>query len=530
MKPLSGYSFWKKYNKFSIWVLIIAGLLLIVTFLPQLVNARIAPFNPLPTWEVNDPVSKVFVMDEIPPTAGSLAAGDSTVPNEYLVDPAIDTLLLLMETQGIYLHQTAAQPSGIVGSDNIVIIKASFQWNFRNTTNTDRIKGLVWQILQHPDGFTGEIIICDNTQDIGSIINHSDDNSEDTDQSIIDVVNTFYAKGYPVYLLDWTDMWDAVATEYSEGDYDDGFTYDATSKLSYPKFQSPSGDYYISLRYGIWDSTGESYDSDLLCLINFPVLKAHGMSGATIALKNWLGVITTAYRDDRFGGFNSMHSSYFFGSYALPAKIMGLTYPDLTIVDAEWTNPTSNYTGISENTKMLLGSTDPCAASWYAAKYILTPIADSPNDTDPDYVGGDYKDNIVAWTTNLQDSGFAVTIDSSEISAYDRTILSVTSTNNLEDQLNPQLFQLYQNYPNPFNSQTVIKFDLFETTNLKLNIYDINGKLIKSLIDNEIRDAGDYQITWDGTNSQSQILSSGIYFYKLIVGDFSKTKAMILEK
>ena len=126
-------------------VLIIA-VVLTTTVLSYFTNTKRTLFEPLPTWEVNDPVSKVFVMDEIPPTAGSLAAGDSTVPNEYLVDPAIDTLLLMMETQDIYLHQTAAQPSGIVGSDDIVIIKGNFQWNFRNTTSTDRIKGLIWQI------------------------------------------------------------------------------------------------------------------------------------------------------------------------------------------------------------------------------------------------------------------------------------------------------------------------------------------------------------------------------------------------
>ncbi|MCE7858093.1 MAG: hypothetical protein DYG97_16470, partial [Ignavibacteria bacterium CHB3] len=124
----------------------------------------------LPTWQVNNPVSKVFVMDQIPPTAGSLAAGDSTVPNEYLVDPAIDTLLLMLKTQGIHLYKTATHPSGIVSSNDIVIIKASFQWDFRNTTSTDRIKGLIWQILQHPDGFTGEILIGDNTQCIPTIL------------------------------------------------------------------------------------------------------------------------------------------------------------------------------------------------------------------------------------------------------------------------------------------------------------------------------------------------------------------------
>ena len=171
MKPLNVNSFQKKFNKLSIWVLLTAGLFITFPILPQT----------LPTWQVNNPVSKVFVMDEIPPTPGSLAAGDSTVPNEYLDDPAIDTLLLMMKTQGTYLHKTSAHPSAIVGSDDIVIIKGSFQWDFRNTTSTDRIKGLIWQILQHPDGFTGEILVGDNTQ--WASIGEDDNNSEDT-QSI----------------------------------------------------------------------------------------------------------------------------------------------------------------------------------------------------------------------------------------------------------------------------------------------------------------------------------------------------------
>ena len=130
----------------------------------------------------------------------------------------------------------------------------------------------------------------------------------------------------------------------------------------------------------------------------------------------------------------------------------------------------------------------------------------------------------------MQDSGFAVTIDSSEISVYDRSVLSVTSSNNLVDQLTPELFKLYQNYPNPFNSQTQITFDLHNSASIQLHIYDTNGSLVKSLINGETRDEGSYHIKWDGTNDQGQNLSSGVYFYKLIVGDFSETKAMILEK
>ena len=370
MKYLSENSFLKKYNKLSFWAFIIT-VVLTTTVLSYFTQTYIVTFNTLPTWEVNNPVSKVFVMDEIPPTAGSLAAGDATVPNEYLVDPAIDTLLLLMETQDIYLHQTSAQPSGIVGSDDIVIIKGNFQWEFRNTTSTDRIKGLIWQILQHPDGFTGEILVGDNTQYTATITSN---NSEDTDQTILDVVNTFHSKGYPVYLFEWKNIKNNVVTEYSEGDYNNGFTYNSTSKVSYPKFLSPSGDYYISLRYGIWDSTSQVYNLDHLCVIDFPVLKAHGMAGATIALKNWIGMIAITQVNERFGNSELMHYQYFFGEYALPAKVMSETFPKLTIVDAAWTNPDRNYGSASINTKMLFVSTDPVAVSWYAAKYALTPI------------------------------------------------------------------------------------------------------------------------------------------------------------
>ena len=418
MKLLNKNSFEKKYNKLSIWVLIIAGLLLTVTILPQT----------LPTWEVNNPVSKVFVMDEIPPTAGSLAAGNSTVPDEYLVDPAIDTLLLLMETQDIYLHKTTAHPSGIVGSNDIVIIKGSFQWDFRNTTSTDRIKGLIWQILQHPDGFTGEILVGDNTQ--WATIGEDDNNSEDTQQCILDVINTFHSKGYPVHLFRWADIMYNVVTEYSDGNYNDGYTYEPISKITYPKFQSPAGN-YISLKYGIWNSNSQTYNHDRLCIVDFPVLKAHGWTGATLAIKNWIGVLTVAYQNERYGGDDAMHNNYMFSEYALPAKVMQVTFPKLTIIDAAWTNPERNYGNIAIQRKMLLASTDPFAASWYAAKYMLTPVAYYPDRTNPDNEGGAYYNCLNNWIKCMHDSGFAVTKNSSEISVYDRSVLSATSTFNL---------------------------------------------------------------------------------------------------
>nr|MBP7613883.1 hypothetical protein [Paludibacter sp.] len=161
----------------------------------------------LPVWEVANPVSKVFAINNIPKTSGSLNGANSGVPNEYLSDPAIDTLMLMMQNKGVYLHKTTDHTDGIVGSDNVVIIKANLQWDNQCSTNTDRIKGLINQIIKHPDGFTGEILVCDNTQNLGSGINERDNNSDDTNQSIGDVVNTFRAKGYPVYLMNWNTMY-----------------------------------------------------------------------------------------------------------------------------------------------------------------------------------------------------------------------------------------------------------------------------------------------------------------------------------
>jgi hypothetical protein len=468
-------------------------------------------------------------MESIPPTTGSLAAGDSTVPNTYLVDPAIDTLLLLIEAKNIYLHQTTSHPLGIVAPDNIVILKGNFQWTSRNTTSTDRIKGVIWQILQHPDGFTGEIIICDNTQNFGTGINHNDNNSEDPEQSIVDVVNTFASKGYPVSYRDWKNVWDVVVEEYAVGDYNDGFVYESASKISYPKFTSPSGDNYISLRYGIWDSSTLAYDLDRLCIIDFPVLKAHSMAGATIAVKNWIGVLTTAYSNTRYGGFNSMHYTYFFGSYALGAKVMGATYPKLTILDAAWTSASGpNNLSDTVNTKMLLASTDPCAVSWYAAKFILTPIAANPFHTDPDRPGSNYKNNLDAWTNCLRDSGFACTKDSVEISVYDRDILNSASViENIESQ-KLENFQLYQNYPNPFNPSTTINYQIPERSFVTLKVYDALGNGIFTLV-NEETSSGAYEVEFNIGLLQKTI-PSGIYFYRLRAGDFIEAKKMILLK
>ncbi|MDZ4711192.1 MAG: T9SS type A sorting domain-containing protein [bacterium] len=89
----------------------------------------------------------------------------------------------------------------------------------------------------------------------------------------------------------------------------------------------------------------------------------------------------------------------------------------------------------------------------------------------------------------------------------------------------PSTFEVSQNYPNPFNPSTKINFSIPQDSKVTLNIYDISGKLIMTLINNEFKSANYYTVSLNGSN-----LSSGTYFYTINAGDFNQTKKMILIK
>ncbi len=89
---------------------------------------------------------------------------------------------------------------------------------------------------------------------------------------------------------------------------------------------------------------------------------------------------------------------------------------------------------------------------------------------------------------------------------------------------------LSQNYPNPFNPSTSIEFTVRERSRVTLNVYDVSGKLVRTLL-NEDRPAGEqHRVTWDGRNDAGQSVSSGVYFYRLNANDFTQTKKMVLLK
>ena len=93
----------------------------------------------------------------------------------------------------------------------------------------------------------------------------------------------------------------------------------------------------------------------------------------------------------------------------------------------------------------------------------------------------------------------------------------------------PSVYALDQNYPNPFNPATVISFSLFKADDVRLVVYDILGRRVRTLADGAW-DAGTHRVIWDGWDENGNGVASGIYFYRLDTRDFTQTRKMLLLK
>ena len=90
-------------------------------------------------------------------------------------------------------------------------------------------------------------------------------------------------------------------------------------------------------------------------------------------------------------------------------------------------------------------------------------------------------------------------------------------------------FKLRQNYPNPFNPSTTIRYEIPEKGKVEVSIFDLNGKLIKNLV-NRYQTAGSHQIVWKGENQAGQKVASGFYIYTVKFNNTVSSKKMLLIK
>ncbi|MBK7107422.1 MAG: T9SS type A sorting domain-containing protein [Ignavibacteriae bacterium] len=161
------------------------------------------------------------------------------------------------------------------------------------------------------------------------------------------------------------------------------------------------------------------------------------------------------------------------------------------------------------------------------------------NTKTQNYVNGIFQNEddqlSISWITTA--GIFQVDVDSSSSTSGTINITSarLTKFNDAPTAINDgksnifSSFTLYQNFPNPFNPSTKIEFTVLKRSRISIKIYNINGQLVKELL-NEEKNSGDYIIMWDGQNEIGTKVASGTYFYQIKAGDFTQIKKMLLLK
>jgi hypothetical protein len=204
------------------------------------------------------------------------------------------------------------------------------------------------------------------------------------------------------------------------------------------------------------------------------------------------------------------------------------------------------------------GSTDAPAVD-IVARNVATLVSGAAYGDITDYIGvpaGSYtidikpagQDDIVAsfgadlsglagGTATILASGFLSPGDNQNGASFtliavlaDGTVISVpTGVEQLVRDI-PDSYTLSQNYPNPFNPTTTIRFSLPKESSVRLDIYNMLGQRVATLIDNEQYGAGVYNLVWDARDAMGRPVSSGMYIYQLQADGFKQTMTMMLLK
>ena len=368
------------------------------------------------------PASDIFVLEG---TSGN----DRGVAE--LIDLMGDHNLLFYESTTVGDNKG---PTGIIASNDTIIIKVNCQWDERGGTNTDLLKALIEAIVEHPDGFVGEIVVADNGQaqygstGRGGSLDYDRNNAEDISQSVQKVTDSF-ASSYEVS----TYLWDTVTTkrveEYSEGDTADGYVVDTTinpttgAMISYPKFKTEFGT-YVSFKLGLWNPQEQSYDSDRLKVINVPVLKSHMIYGVTACVKHYMGVVS-----DKLTSQLGARAHNTIATGGMGTQMVGTRLPVLNIIDAIWVNadpgrgPMTSY-GAATRTNVIATSTDPVALDYWTAKHILLQAAQNEGYADTSSVDPDNMStrSFGQWLRlsmqELDRAGYQATVDEAHMNVY----------------------------------------------------------------------------------------------------------------
>ena len=158
---------------------------------------------------------------------------------------------------------------------------------------------------------------------------------------------------------------------------------------------------------------------------------------------------------------------------------------------------------------------------WLDANYIEAPV----NWTEYIYDLNNYNSqNVYLAIRCVSDDAFVFYIDDVSVHSDGGSLVSG------DDPIIPIVnTKLDSNYPNPFNPSTTIRYSLKEAGPVSIEIYNIKGQLVRTLVQ-DVKEAGNHTVIWNGLDKNNSSVSSGIYFYKMNAGKYSSTKKLIMMK
>ena len=332
------------------------------------------------------------------PPSGSVVFHLRGVPDQPFTGAAnhhagVDALLQLMGSSGLKFHRSATEgetsgPFGLIAPGDVVLLKVNAQWKYRGCTNSDVVRGLIQRILDHPDGFTGEVVIVENGQGRGSLrcdtsSSYGGDtsvraNANDESHSFVYVVDqVFRDRRVSATLLD------PIRAKFIGVDDHVTNGYRRIQNVSYPCFNTAGGR-RVELLEGLW--TGSQHERKLK-LLNVPVLKHHDTGGSEItgAVKHFYGLISMS------DGVANAARHYDTLGETCGRMIAAVRPPVLNVMDAIWVSHKAlgGYpASATHRANQLLASQDPVALDYWSAKTVLHPVDSNPRHA-PEHPGVD---------------------------------------------------------------------------------------------------------------------------------------------
>jgi hypothetical protein len=227
--------------------------------------------------------------------------------------------------------------------------------------------------------------------------------------------------------------------------------------------------------------------------------------GAAVACADYDGDgLVDIYAADTTGANMLFHNEYQQNKYWLQVELVGTT---------------SSTSGLGSRVRVVTGPVSQmteigagagyCGLNWSPAAFGLrdSAIVDTLEITWP---------TGVVWDTAMVAANQRITLYEYDISGITGEAKTIAG------------FHLHSCRPNPLSEQAIIQYSLGERSVVRLSVYDVSGRTIRTLVDSEILDSGDHSVTWDACNNSGLRVSSGIYFYRLEAGSFRATRKMAL--